>query len=191
MILQNSTASGTPFDPAGTTLTSTTVQAAIVEVNNNITGSVPPHASTHLPNGTDPLTTAAPVTLNPDVANTIGTANAFARADHIHNVPADVVVNTSTSNTEGTSTSFARADHTHNTTIANQSVTDTATLNNTSNTPVVVTGMTLTVSVAGTYLVMSNLVWVANGNNVTTVALYKAGTIITGIQQAVLKTQQT
>jgi hypothetical protein len=40
------------------------------------------HASRHLPNGADPLTTGTPVsTAN---ANAIGTNNSFARADHVH-----------------------------------------------------------------------------------------------------------
>ncbi|QJX73316.1 hypothetical protein F-VV63_0050 [Faustovirus] len=36
-----------------------------------------------LPNGADPLTTAAPVTIG--TANSIGVANSFARSDHVHN----------------------------------------------------------------------------------------------------------
>lgn len=71
------------------------------------------HAPTHLPNGSDPLTTAAPVTLNPDQSNAVGSANSFARSDHIHNVPADVAVDIGTTNQEGASTSFARANHVH------------------------------------------------------------------------------
>lgn len=41
-----------------------------------------PHASTHLPSGSDPLTTVAPVGLGN--AASAGTANSFARSDHIH-----------------------------------------------------------------------------------------------------------
>lgn len=56
---------------------------------NNITGvgtvdgvTVSAHASRHLPNGADPLTTGVPSTI--DGTNATGTANAFARQDHIH-----------------------------------------------------------------------------------------------------------
>lgn len=56
-----------------------------------------------------------PVTLNPDAANSAGSGNTAARANHVHNVPAASAVSISdaTSNAEGVSTSFARADHTH------------------------------------------------------------------------------
>nr|QYA18345.1 pectinesterase A/Acyl-CoA thioester hydrolase [Clandestinovirus] len=47
------------------------------------TPSTQTHASTHLPNGSDPLTTAAPVTIG--TSNTAGTANSFAKSDHVHN----------------------------------------------------------------------------------------------------------
>lgn len=40
------------------------------------------HAATHLPNGTDPLATSTPVAIG--TSNTTGTANSFARADHVH-----------------------------------------------------------------------------------------------------------
>ena len=40
------------------------------------------HASTHLPNGTDALATGVPVAIG--TANAEGTANAFARQDHVH-----------------------------------------------------------------------------------------------------------
>ncbi|KKT23705.1 MAG: hypothetical protein UW09_C0003G0227 [candidate division TM6 bacterium GW2011_GWF2_43_87] len=44
--------------------------------------TVEAHASRHLPNGADPLTTAAPVTIN--TVNSIGSANSFSRSDHVH-----------------------------------------------------------------------------------------------------------
>jgi hypothetical protein len=57
--------------------------------SNSITGvgqvngvTVQSHASRHLPNGLDPLTTGAPSTIG--TTNTEGTANAFARQDHVH-----------------------------------------------------------------------------------------------------------
>lgn len=40
------------------------------------------HGSRHLPNGSDPLTTDVPVTIS--TANATGTANSFARSDHVH-----------------------------------------------------------------------------------------------------------
>ncbi len=50
---------------------------------NGIT--VETHASRHLPNGADSLTTAAPTTnLSLTSTNTIGIANSFARSDHSH-----------------------------------------------------------------------------------------------------------
>lgn len=42
-------------------------------------------AARHLPNGADPLTTATPVAIGSALA--IGTANSFARADHVHTLP--------------------------------------------------------------------------------------------------------
>jgi hypothetical protein len=51
-----------------------------VDTINGVT--IETHGSRHLPNGADPLTTAAPVTVG--TANSIGTANSFARSDHIH-----------------------------------------------------------------------------------------------------------
>jgi hypothetical protein len=44
--------------------------------------SLAAHASRHLPNGADPLTTAAPVTIG--ATNAEGIANSFARSDHVH-----------------------------------------------------------------------------------------------------------
>jgi len=44
--------------------------------------TVSAHAARHLPNGADPLTTGTPSTI--DGTNQTGTANAFARQDHIH-----------------------------------------------------------------------------------------------------------
>jgi hypothetical protein len=57
--------------------------------SNNITNigtangvTIEAHASRHLPNGADPLATGTPSTI--DGTNQTGTANAFARQDHIH-----------------------------------------------------------------------------------------------------------
>lgn len=49
--------------------------------------TVEAHAARHLPNGADPLTTAAPLTtLSSATTNAAGTANSFARSDHTHAV---------------------------------------------------------------------------------------------------------
>lgn len=60
-------------------------------------------------------TYGSPVGLAPDGANAAGTANTFARSDHVHATPTDTAVglNGGTASGEGTSASFARADHTH------------------------------------------------------------------------------
>lgn len=51
----------------------------------NIENGVDLHASTHLPSGIDPLTTAAPTTnLNGSTTNATGSANSLARSDHTH-----------------------------------------------------------------------------------------------------------
>lgn len=42
------------------------------------------HAARHLPNGADPLTTGAGVSLSTSTTNTTGTSNALARSDHTH-----------------------------------------------------------------------------------------------------------
>lgn len=54
----------------------------VVNVNLVDGVDVANHASRHLPNGGDPLTTAIPVTISS--ANSIGTANSLARSDHVH-----------------------------------------------------------------------------------------------------------
>lgn len=73
------------------------------------------HASSHLPAGSDPLTTATAGAIQPDDAAAVGTANSFARSDHRHSIvaaspgsitPGDVAA-------EGVATSFARSDHVH------------------------------------------------------------------------------
>lgn len=57
--------------------------------------SVEAHASRHLPNGQDPLATAAASGLSPASANSEGVANSLSRSDHTHQItgfatPADV-----------------------------------------------------------------------------------------------------
>jgi hypothetical protein len=56
--------------------------SARIAADEALQTSLNTHASRHLPNGADPLTTGIPVpTAN---ANAIGEANSFARADHVH-----------------------------------------------------------------------------------------------------------
>ncbi len=56
---------------------------AITNVGNVDGVDVSAHASRHLPNGADPLTTGAPSSVG--TSDSEGTANAFARQDHVHN----------------------------------------------------------------------------------------------------------
>lgn len=53
-------------------------------VPSDVPGGTPPgaHGSTHNPNGSDPISYAAPVTLG--TVNAVGTANSAARSDHTH-----------------------------------------------------------------------------------------------------------
>lgn len=74
--------------------------------------AVTAHASQHLPNGSDPLATAAPASvLGGTSSNATGTANSFSRSDHSHDVgtaaPAFVF---GTAASEGTSNNLARVD---------------------------------------------------------------------------------
>ena len=71
------------------------------------------HAASHLPGGTDELTTAAAGTIQPDDTAATGSAASFARSDHRHAIACDTPVAVGTANAEGSSTSFARADHVH------------------------------------------------------------------------------
>src|SRR5207247_1067602 len=74
------------------------------------------HGSRHLPNGADPLTTAAPsASLSATTTNAVGIANSLARSDHSHAVltgtPATIVPDQA--NAAGSSANLARADHVH------------------------------------------------------------------------------
>lgn len=71
------------------------------------------HAPTHLPSGTDPLTTAAAGTIEPDDAAAVGVAESFARSDHQHAIVAAIAIAVASANAEGVATSFARSDHAH------------------------------------------------------------------------------
>jgi len=74
--------------------------------NNNIINinlvdgiDVTSHASRHLPNGSDPLTSGIPISVS--TSNSIGIANSFAKSDHQHsigtNAVSDININTHTS----------------------------------------------------------------------------------------------
>lgn len=73
------------------------------------------HASTHLPGGTDALTTAAAGTILPDDTAATGSAASFARSDHKHAIAAAAAgsIEPDDAAAEGSSSSFARADHKH------------------------------------------------------------------------------
>jgi hypothetical protein len=94
-------------DAVGSSLVDTaTVDFTYNDAGNTITASV-------LQSG---LTFGTPVTQNPDQANASGVSTNIARADHVHNIPADAPttnLSATTTNAEGTGTSFARNDHTH------------------------------------------------------------------------------
>ena len=90
---------------------------------NNITNvgtvdgiDVSSHASRHLPNGDDPITTAIAEGIDGDTINSIGIQNSLARSDHAHAIATGVVSSQTpdSANTEGTSANLARADHVHN-----------------------------------------------------------------------------
>lgn len=67
-----------------------------------------------------PVSATTPATIVPDGAGTVGTANAVARSDHNHPLPAAVVGSILPDDVaaEGSSSSVARADHTHGITAA-------------------------------------------------------------------------
>ena len=82
---------------------------------NDVT--VESHASRHLPNGADALTTGAPnIPLSATTANLEGVANSFARSDHVHSILTGVAsqLQPDQPNSVGVSSNLARADHIHN-----------------------------------------------------------------------------
>lgn len=75
------------------------------------------HASRHLPNGADPLTTAAPgANLTANTTNATGIANSLARSDHSHAISTGVAsaLTPNQSSSAGTAASLSRSDHIHN-----------------------------------------------------------------------------
>lgn len=79
--------------------------------------TVEAHASRHLPNGSDALTTAAPSSnLNAGTSNATGIANSLSRSDHSHAIDtgAPSTQLPDQTNSAGSSTNLSRADHAHN-----------------------------------------------------------------------------
>ena len=74
------------------------------------------HEARHLPNGADPLTTAAPLSnLTSSTTNSIGTANSLTRSDHSHAISTGTpsTLTPDQSNSAGSSANLAKADHIH------------------------------------------------------------------------------
>jgi len=86
-----------------------------VEIAPIPSSSVTPHATTHKPSGTDPLATAAAITLHANLANAIGVADSFARSDHAHALTTGAAssLSAATANAAGSGDPLARADHLH------------------------------------------------------------------------------
>lgn len=79
--------------------------------------AVEAHEARHLPNGADPLTTAAPTSdLTAITANGVGVANSLARSDHSHAIDTGSAISQfpDQANATGTSANLSRADHIHN-----------------------------------------------------------------------------
>lgn len=82
---------------------------------SSVSSDLASHSSTHLPSGSDPLTTAAAGIIQPDDSAAEGTAESFARSDHKHAIVAAAAgaATPGDAAAEGTATSFARSDHKH------------------------------------------------------------------------------
>ena len=74
------------------------------------------HASRHLPNGSDPLTTGLPSSISATSTTGSGIQNSFARSDHVHAVSVGVASTLlpDQTNASGSSSNLIRADHIHN-----------------------------------------------------------------------------
>jgi len=111
--------------------------------------SIPLHASTHNPGGTDPLSTASAIT-----------------------------VGTNSVNAEGNTSNLSRSDHTHKVELASFSVRAINSVSTTSPTPVLLTDMTIT-PVAGTYIVHANFSATLSTNNTTVTGnIFSGGTLV-------------
>ncbi len=114
-------ASGFTADPGDAiSISGTTINVKYDNVGVGLNGSneliLLDHASTHLPGGSDALTTASAVGLDATSVNSEGTNLSFARSDHTHDISTGTPVTQSPdqANAEGTSPNLARADHVHN-----------------------------------------------------------------------------
>jgi len=114
-LIQNS---GVTIDDSG----NMNLGAGNITTSGTVDGvDVSAHGSRHLPAGADPLTTAAPPGTAVQIGNAaaVGTANSFARSDHVHAVAAGTPVNvTKSANSAGVAATFARSDHKHDITTA-------------------------------------------------------------------------
>jgi hypothetical protein len=92
--------------------------------NNNITNvnlvdgvNVSDHQTRHLPNGADPITTAAPTNpLSATTSNAVGIQNSLSRSDHGHAISTGAPSATfgpDSTNSTGTAVTLARSDHGH------------------------------------------------------------------------------
>lgn len=111
-------------------------------------GPPSPHAANHAPGGTDPILTGIPVAVG--TANSEGTADSFARSDHVHKLDAPGCrvyrsTNQSISNATGTAISF------------NQERYDPDNMHDNSTNP-----SRVTISKAGVYQVTGNIRTAAN-----------------------------
>lgn len=87
------------------------------------------HAASHIPGGSDVLTTAAPAAVGVATASAVGTANSFARSDHAHQSNTAPAAVTKAAAAIGTSGEPARADHKHDVTTAAASANPPGTAN--------------------------------------------------------------
>lgn len=72
------------------------------------------HAASHAKNGSDPLSTAAPISLAIGAAGNEGNANTYARSNHEHNFPSPPApAAVARANATGDDTTVARSDHVH------------------------------------------------------------------------------
>lgn len=91
----------------------------ITNVGNVDGVDISAHGSRHLPNGVDPISTAAPLAnLTLSTTNAAGTANSISRSDHSHALDVGLVGDITTIQPDdtasaGTSDRIARADHRH------------------------------------------------------------------------------
>ncbi len=102
--------SGTSGTPSGSNLYVTNADPRNTNARTPTT-----HATSHLPGGSDPLTTAAAGTIAVADSAAVGTAESFARSDHRHALPAPATPAAQVigAGTAGVATTVARADHVH------------------------------------------------------------------------------